>query len=305
MSDRLLDEVLANDISGSVDFEITFAAFLATGLLANPSISPPLRIPTYVSALLLLFLTLIRRMAVINRFAQSDKILKGTTPFLVVLSTYSGLYFALALGTYSAKVLPLSPLLLALIYIFTTCLLSVVLYEVYFRDFMLVMALYSYAQYRGTIENTKYGEWVLESIQGLLSISMLGGEDFPPEIEEIRSATNSPDKMNRWEKLGANLGVKLAVLLMPLFFATAGLLFVWLLPSNSILGGIGTFVLGAFSFLCVNYLLVWTRFLYGRYGVMRFGDLSSVRYTIYLSAVLYLMIAIYINYLYNLGILPF
>lgn len=306
MSDSLVQSVFDDEKVNSVDFEITLAAFLATGLLANPNVSPPLRIPTYVVAMSLLFITLIRRMAVINQFALSKRVIQNTTPPLVILSTYSGLYFALALGTYTAEVIPLTPLILALVFTFVIVLLSIVPYEFYFRDFMLMMAVFAYDKYEGSIENTKYGDRVIKGIQNTLQTSLLESEDFPSEVDVIRDSDGQPgDEIGKWEKFGGDLGVQLAAFGMSAFFVTAGGLFVWLLPSDSLGGKIVTFGLGAFSFLCINYLMVFFRFLYGRYGIMSFGEMSSFKRTLALSLFLYLMIGAHISYTHNLDLLPF
>lgn len=305
MSDSLVERVFDDEKTNSVDFEITLAAFLATGLLANPNISPSLRIPTYTVAMSLLFITLIRRMAVINQFALSKRVIQNTTPPLVILSTYSGLYFALALGTYSAEVIPLSPLILALVFTFVIILLSIVPYEFYFRDFMLMMAVFAYDKYEGSIENTKYSDRVIEGIQNTLETSLLESGDFPSEVDVIRDSDGeSDDEIGKWERFGGNLGVQLAVFGMLAFFVTAGGLFMWLLPSNSLAGRIGTFGLGVFSFLCINYLMVFFRFLYGRYGIMSFGEMASFKQTLALSTFLYLMIGAHISYVHNLELLP-
>lgn len=306
MDDSLVESVFDDKKINSVDFEITLAAFLATGLLINPNISPPLRIPTYIVSMSLLFITLIRRMAVINQFALSKRVIQSTTPPLVILSTYSGLYFALALGTYTAEVIPLSPLVLALVFTFIIVLLSVVPYEFYFRDFMLMMAVFAYDKYEGNIENTKYGDRVIEAIRNILQTSSLGSEDFPSEIEVIRDSDNQPgEKIGKWEKFGGNLGVQLAAIGMSAFFITAGGLFVWLLPSGSLGERIITFGLGAFSFLCITYLMIFFRFLYGRYGIMSFGEMASFKRTLAFSLFLYLMIGAHISYTYNLNMLQF
>ncbi|WP_142856604.1 hypothetical protein [Salinigranum halophilum] len=304
MSDSLVENVF-DDKASSVDFEITLAAFLATGLLADPNISSPLRIPTYGVAMSLLLITLIRRMAVINQFALSKRVIQNTTSALVILSTYSGLYFALALGTYASVVVPLSPLILALVFTFIIILLSIVPYELYFRDFMLMMAAFAYDKYDGSIEKTKYGDQVIEAIQNTLKIGLLDAKDYPPEVDVILDSEGmSVQEVEKWERVGGNLGVLLAVAGMLSLFVISGIVFVWLLPADSIVGRIAIFGLGIFSFLCVNYLMVSFRFLYGRYGIVSFGELSSFKQTLVLSTFLYLMIGAHISHAYNLNLLP-
>ncbi len=61
-----LEEILDIEREAAIDYEITFAALLATALLSVPSVSPPLHPVAVGSAFLLLLVTLIRRMAFLN-----------------------------------------------------------------------------------------------------------------------------------------------------------------------------------------------------------------------------------------------
>ena len=65
-----LSETLMKDRESAVDYEITVAALLATALLISPGVSQVLTIPTIGASILLLLLTLLRRMAVINPYTR-------------------------------------------------------------------------------------------------------------------------------------------------------------------------------------------------------------------------------------------
>ncbi|RKD97823.1 hypothetical protein ATJ93_0815 [Halopiger aswanensis] len=284
-------------MESAVDYEITVAALIATALLISPGVSQVLTIPTIGAALLLLLLTLLRRMALINPHSRQDWIMSRSTPLLVVTTTYSFLYLSLVVGSYLTPIVPATPLSIAMTLCVVAALLSVVLYEILYRDFFLLMSLHVWNVHLNS-RGTPFGNEVLAMSKTLLERSVLPEDEYPPQARRIQeTGLADTEEQSLGERIGSRLGVALGaaaftgVFLLPMAAAT------FVFPTSSVVQTTKITVLSLLFALATNYSIVSTRFLYGRYGRDDFGELSSNkwRYVQY-SLVVYVLFGLHFAY---------
>lgn len=283
MEEISLSGTLMKDRESAVDYEITVAALLATALLISPGVSQVLTIPTIGASILLLLLTLLRRMAVINPYARQRWILSQTSPMLVITTTYSLLYLSLVAGAFLSPVVPVTPFFIAMSLFVVSALLAVILYEILYRDFFLLMSLHVWNVHLNS-RGTPFGNRVLEMSKTLLDRSVLPETEYPPQAHRVQSTSAADtESQSLGERIGSRLGVFLAsvafagILLLPMIVA------MFVFSISSVTQMVRIVVLALLFAIATNYSIVSTRFLYGRYGRDDFGKLTSnkLRYILY------------------------
>lgn len=283
-----LEELLEVDRETAIDYEITVAAFLATALLFAPNVSPLLYPIAVASAFILLFVTLVRRMAYLNPYSKD--LLRRTTPALVLSTAFGILYIGLVFGSASQPFFPIyepRASTLALAYLVILCLLSVLLYEATFRDFFLLIAVFAYNKHldhQGTI----LGTFALGLSQKALHTTLLPQEKWPEEVYSIPTTERtSPSEAPLQERILKALGTFLGALGILLIFAIAFLGVYLLLTSVTSPSIVSIIVDGTLLALAVNYLIVSIRFLYGRYGQTPYVEIAPPKHYTYYSLILY------------------
>lgn len=285
-----LEELLDIDQKAAIDYEITFAALLATALLTIPSVSPVLHPIVMGSAFLLLAVTLIRRMAFLNPYSKD--LLGRTTPLLVISTVFGLLYMGLVFGTFTQSYIPIvdpRASTLGLFYTVVFVLSSVLLYEVAFRDFFLLITAFAYnthLDHRGML----LGRIALRLSQKSLATSLLPESEWPEEVQEIPSMNRrSPSEVSIRDRvinvIGTLLGAVGIILIFGLAFAGFYLL-ASMVASQSLLSVI---IDGTLLAIAVNFLIVSLRFLYGRYGQTPYAEIAPPKHYIYFSLILYVL----------------
>lgn len=296
-----LEEILDIDREAAIDYEITFAALLATALLFVPRVSPPLHPVAIGSAFLLLLVTLIRRMAFRNPYSKD--LLGRTTPPLVISTAFGLLYLGLVLGSFTQSYVPFvnpRPSTLGLVYTVAFCLGSVLLYEALFRDFFLLIAAFAYnhhLKHRGTL----LGRIGLYISKKALSSSLLPKTEWPEEVREIPTADRqSPSEVSLRDRIMNLIEALLGVLSIILIFALAFVGFYLLISTVTSPSVMSILVDGALLAIAVNYLIVSLRFLYGRYGQTSYTDIAPPKRYTYYSLVLYVLYFLHVAYEYEI-----
>lgn len=273
-----VDEALDKDIDTAVDFEITLAALLSASILVFPGVSSLLQYPTIVVALLLLALTLVRQMGIISTHARTELILEKTSAPLVISSTYAILYSALWIGSYAPSNTFLEPMTIGLV--LTTILppVGVAVYEVYFRDFMILVSIVSFNKYL-ELDDSNFRNRTLVTVQDWLSRSRLPRNEQPSAADRIREAeTAGLDDVPLRKRINYKIAIALALiaffslLLLPTAFVPfvpAGLITTVKLVVACLLLGFST-----------NMIIIAVRFLYARFGRDDF-EMSNWRYIRY------------------------
>lgn len=292
-----LEELLDIDREAAIDYEITFAALLATALLTTPNVSRILHPVVVGSAFLLLAVTLIRRMAFLNPYSKD--LLGRTTPPLVISTAFGLLYIGLVFGTFTQPYIPIvepRASTLGLLYTVVFVLGSVLLYEAVFRDFFLLIAAFAYnihLDHRGTL----LGRFALRLSQKTLATSLLPKSEWPEEVQGIPSVTRgSPSDVSIGNRtvnvIGTFIGAMGIILLFGL--AIAGFYFLAsIVASQSLLSVI---IDGALLAIAVNFLIVSLRFLYGRYGQTPYNEIAPPKRYTYYSLILYVLYSVQVGF---------
>lgn len=296
-----LEDILEIDREPAIDYEITFAAFLATAILSTPNVSPPLYPIAVLSAFILLFITLVRRIAFLNPYSKD--VLGRTTPLLVLSTAFGIFYIVLVFGSLTQTLIPIiepRASTLALAYLAVFCLISVLLYEVIFRDFFLLIAAFAYNNHLDH-QGTLLGRFALALSQKALDTTLLPQEDWPDEIHRIpNTEQTSPSEVPFQERILNVIGTLLGALGVLLIFAIAFLGIYLLLSSVTSPSIISVIVDGALLGIAVNYLIVALRFLYGRYGQTPYVEIAAPKHYTYYSLVLYGLYFLHVSYEFGL-----
>lgn len=300
-----LEELLAIDKEAAIDYEITFAALLATALLTIPNVSTILHPLAVVSAFLLLTVTLIRRMAFLNPY--SKELLGRTTPLLVISTAFGLLYIGLVFGALTQPFIPIIEIrasTLGLLYTVVFVLGSVLLYEAIFRDFFLLLAAFAYnihLDHRGRL----LGRLALQLSQKSLATSLLPQSEWPEEVQQIPSVTRrSPSEVSLRDRVVNVIGTFLGAMGMILIF---GLAFAGFYILASMVAGqslLSVIIDGTLLAIAVNFLIVSIRFLYGRYGQSPYIEIAPPKRYFYYSLILYILYIIHVGFELGLSI-PF
>lgn len=296
-----LEELLEIDRGAAIDYEITFAALLATAVLTVPNVSPPLYPVAIGSAFLLLLVTLVRRMAFLNPYSKD--LLRRTTPVLVISTGFAVLYLALVLGSFSKPMIPIfdpRASTLALLYTVALCLASVLLYEALFRDFFLLIAAFAYnnhLDHRGTL----LGRIALRLSQKALDTTLLPRDEWPEEVQHIPDTERtSPTEVSFKERILNAIGTFLGVLGIVFIFALAFVGVYILLREVTSPSVVSIIIDGTLLAIAVNYLIVSLRFLYGRYGQTPYVEIAPPKRYAYYSFILYALY--FVQVAFELGI---
>ncbi len=301
MTNLSFDNHIEIDKESAIGYEITFAALLATALLFVPNVSTPLYPVAIFSAFLLLIITLVRRMASLNPYSKD--LLRSTTPLLVISTAFGLLYLVLVLGSATQAHVPIvnpRPSTLSLLYAVVFCLGFVILYEMMFRDFFLLICIYSYKQHlehRGTI----LGRITLYISKTSLSSSLLPKSEWPEEVRDIPTVhRQTPSEVSWGDRVLSLIGTSFAALGLLTIFSFSFVGF-YLLSSRVTNPEITSIIVeGTLLAIAVNYLIVSLRFLYGRYGQTPFTDIASPKLYIYYSLILYALYFIHVAYEYGI-----
>lgn len=134
-SGEIADEFFDKKDVTSVDFEITLAALLGTALITYPVKNHMLF--GQIIAFLLLFLTLLRRMAITSPFAPEEKILSRTVPLISFASASAIIYLTIALLPVLSGLVPIaSQVIIFSGFTITVLLTAVTVQELTFRDYL-------------------------------------------------------------------------------------------------------------------------------------------------------------------------
>lgn len=294
-----IEEILQIDVDTTIDFEITIAAFLSAILLISPNVSPPLYPVTILVAIGMLFLTLLRRMVFINPFSLD--FLDSVTPALSLMTSYSFLYVFFVLGWFTKQLIPFITFhvsSIALLYVVVFVPISVALYELVFRDFLMMLSIFVFnrhVDHRGTL----LGRFALRIAQWMLNKSVLPENRIPKQVKLIEETQPlDPSETDIVTRASTTAGMILGVIAFTGVVSSALLVPYLLFPSL-----IRIVYIGVLLGVATNYLIISTRFLYARYGQSTYEAMASPTKSILHSTILYAAFAIHLFYEYNVQVL--
>jgi hypothetical protein len=169
----------------SADFEIAFTATLATIVLSSTPISQVSAVVLKIISISLIMITLVRRMAISSRFADSDKLLKYTMLPIEFLTIVILFYFFYSPSEFIASVLSLNqnPLVISALLIPETIMILMILQELVFKNYMIWWAGFAFGQ---AINSENRLIKVTGGLIGLTAFKTSLIKNLPEELEEMQ-----------------------------------------------------------------------------------------------------------------------
>jgi hypothetical protein len=147
--DSVVQLIFQKDRTESVDFEVAFSALLATGVMSSLPERSISKIALIFTASVLLLLTLIRRMAIVGRFAKGNTVVSRTQipiEFFSILSIYH-IFLTVIQGVSEAIIDIQVGVFIVNIFLLMSAILFIIIQQSLFRDYFLFWGalFYSYS----------------------------------------------------------------------------------------------------------------------------------------------------------------
>jgi hypothetical protein len=246
--------IFEKDDESSADFEIAFAALVATAVLSFPNGNQSF---TFVklAAITLVLLTLLRRMSVLSSYSLGRKITDSSTAILLLLTYLCFLYlldiFATSISMYLPKVV--TPVLIMGVSVVIVFFLFIVVQEFLFRDLLLYASISAFNSGVNS-DNEIYQQKFAYFAASAAKLS-LAGDDFPKTLNWLRySMVSEPESPTPLDKIIYYIGI---ILVLFLFLAS------WFISVGLLGGNITTVIVLAATLLVSTFV----KFLYERYGL--------------------------------------
>lgn len=294
--DSLAELVFEKDDLSAVDFEIALTATLATIVLATLGTGRVDSDLMKVVAILLLLLTLMRRMVVTSRYRKEDWFLKiSLIPLeLLIILVFFHSFYALSEVVSTVLNLTTSTLFLTAVLIPETIIFLIVLQEILFGNYMIWWGSYSMAL---AVKTDNQFNRVIGGATSMLALWVSMEDELPEELDEVQEIfetvktrideeleqlniqSNSEDVFRVWNNL---LLILLPVALGVLYTVGAFLL-------SFVLGSPTEVLLLLFAIFCIRHL---TRFYYLAHGLPNENQMyrgvgyKTATYVVYVSITL-------------------
>ncbi|WP_420182065.1 hypothetical protein ACNO8S_13450 [Haloarcula sp. KBTZ06] len=271
----LADRFFEKQPTSSVDFEIAFAAFLATLVLTYPI--PQYSIIGEFTAFVLLFITLVRRIALASPFAPTAQILNRTRPIVEISSTSAVICFIVYISWSARSFTNIAPRwIFSIITLFGLTIL-VLLQELVFRDY----CAWWHAKFKQRFEDME----TFRALWGIMSVLFLKlsiAEKKKSSREQWRERSSMPQEMPSANDLRSALRKDSAKLVIQI--VVIALIF-YALPMT--VGYIGFGFSGLFLGISAVLIHDHSCFLYVAYGDPSYEEFRKSGWTIGLWMLIY------------------
>jgi len=271
----LADRFFEKQPTSNVDFEIAFAAFLATLVLTYPI--PQYSIIGEVTAFALLAITLVRRIALASPFAPTSQILNRTRPIIEIASTSAVICFIVYVSWSARSLTSIAPQWMFSILTLSGLTALIVLQELVFRDY----CAWWHAKFKQRFEDMESFQ-VLWGIMSVLFLKLSTAEKKKSSREQWRERSSMPQEMPSANDLKPALredGVKLVIQIVVI-----ALIF-YALPMT--VGYVGFGISGLFLGMSAVLIHDHSCFLYVAYGDPSYEEFRKNGWTIGLWMLIY------------------
>lgn len=247
----LQERVFEHSETEAADFEIAFAATITTIALAFPSAGSSISHYIRMLAILLLVITLIRRMAVMDDYSDEEKTLKATSAGVEAITILTVTYII-------SRIAEIGPENLTIVALAVVPILLITVQELLFRNFFIYFASFSYDYYTRDDILKEVAEVVAERAL------WLSRADIPDRLKELQY----------FRKFKQHTGETPLTQTLNGFLITVGIGFysVVLYFLTLLFSGI---LLNAMLLFYVIYIRLIVRFWYAAYGLPTFSELQS------------------------------
>ncbi|NUB91132.1 hypothetical protein HT576_08870 [Haloterrigena sp. SYSU A121-1] len=266
-----ISEVFGKEPDQTVAFEVALAALIATAVLTVSISSSLLEAGGTIAALLLLGITLVRKMILDNAFIDTDQMMRKTTGWMQYLIMFSAIYMAVFVAESIVAVVSGDVLLVLAIGLFVSAYALLLLYEFLFGDLFFWVAVKFHN--RAVKDRRSYfNHGLLESARFLLQVSPKAFNDEHPAVRKIQYQGVSRQVQGSKEfTMSVVLGVTLGLLVVGALISVP--VMYWVTGSTLLYTAILTVLLGL-SALPLQGLF---QFVLSRYGNASFEEVSGLR----------------------------
>jgi hypothetical protein len=263
-----LENLYQLDTEQTISFEIVFTAFIASIVHSTPRTGTILDSVAPVVAGGLLFITLIRKMALDNVFTSEKWLIGKSLSAIFYLTVFSTLYLSISFAERLAVVVGVNVYLLTAMILIIGTYGILIAYEITFEDFMLWSAT---AFYNQAFDEEKdyprfYRIGLLMIARLSLRVSMVDYKEDHFAIRRIRKLDIGDEK--QVSKLGLFILSSLLSLLILGLIALFAVPLAWILEMDLLIAG----ALSLALFLSFFSIVGLTQFVYARYGSAEIDD---------------------------------
>ena len=285
VDDRInMSEIFDSSPRESVSFEIAFTAFFATLVLSVPPTSTLLDSFAWISAIGLLFLTLVRRMAIDHRWIKPRKVMDRTMGYILYMTVFGVYYVSLSLGE-TTSTGGMSVYFVAAIILYLTSTASLIGYEVLFQDLFLWGAIGGYNRQIKEPNYTFGGKVILHAIRTLIDNYPVDFRKDHPMVEpiferELPETSKQGNPLIPIVLFAIGTLLVIAVLASPIIFMLR-----WSVVDGMLV------TLG--FFLATIQVAPLVQFVYARYGNTSFDQVTTLFSTVKSLLVFYFVVIVY------------
>lgn len=193
-------ELFETSTRETVGFEVTFTAFVATAVLSVPPTESLLDPIGRAVGILLLGVTLIRRLTIDNQFAPQERIFYRTTRYILYLTFAGLLYVSISFSEILSQYIPIGVYVLAGLLSILFVFAFTFGYEYVFRDFMFWSAVVFYNRQVGQPHTSIYYNGLLALARFQLEMSLYDWNRDHPVVSKIyeRDLGGAETTSRRW-----------------------------------------------------------------------------------------------------------
>ncbi len=266
--------VFSKEPEQTVAFEVALAALIATTVLTISISAPILEAASTVAAILLVGITMVRKMILDNAFIESDQMMRKTTGWMQYLIVFAVVYTAIFAAEAVTTIIPGDVLLGLGVGLFLAAYILAILYEMVFGDLFFWSAVRHYNRaVRGRHDYFSHG--LLEMARFMLRVSPKMFSNEHPAVRKIRllgigSSMQGSGRFTASVVFGATAGILILAALMavPVIYWVTGSALVYTMMLTALLG---------MSALPLQGLL---QFVLSRYGNASFDEVSGARHDV-------------------------
>lgn len=269
-----ISAIFGKEPEQTVAFEVALAALVATTVLTISISAPILEAASTVAAILLIGITVVRKMILDNTFIESNQMMQKTTGWMQYLIVFAVIYTAVFAVETVTTVIPVDVLLGLGVGLFLTAYILAILYEMVFGDLFFWSAVRHYNRaVRGRHDYFSHG--LLEMARFMLRVSPKTFSNEHPAVRKIRflgrgSSVQGSGRFTASVVFGATAGILVlaALIAAPVIY--------WVTGSTLVYAMILAVLLGM-SALPLQGLL---QFVLSRYGNASFDEVSGARHDV-------------------------
>jgi hypothetical protein len=267
-----ISETFGKEPRQTVAFEAALAALVATVVLSISISALILELISTLAAVVLLLVTIVRKMVLDNEFVDQDRMMEQTTVWIQYLMLFSLIYVAISITEFFEIAVSSTVLLVAGAIMNGSILLIMLFYEFIFGDLLFWSAA---TLYNSSVKNdpNRFNHGFLKIARTQLNISPQSFNNEHPAVRKIRyQGINRRVPGSRQVAISVMAGATIGILIIGAIIVASVL--PYLVGSN-----IGKLVIVFLLFgISGLFIQAWLQFILSRYGNAEFEDVSGIRH---------------------------